>query len=170
MEESKQKQEFESIHNEIKDKDAIIMNDEILNNKEDDNDFKNRNKQYTELIKNYSQSFKERQDVKKNLKYKFFYFVMISYVIVLISSIGILIAVLCVTPNSIPLIIGSAGTLITSIIGIPTIIANNLFPKDEDSNIVEMTKEMFKFDRNYYSNIENAKNNANKGSKKDAVK
>lgn len=162
MEEAKQKEEFESIHNEIKDKDAIIMNDEILNNKEDDNDFKNRNKQYTELIKNYSQTFKERQDVKKDLKYKFFYIVMISYVMVLISSIGILIAVLCVASNSIPLIIGSAGTLITSIIGIPTIIANNLFPKDEDSNIVEMTKEMFKFDKNYYSNIENAKNNANK--------
>lgn len=122
---------------------------------------KNRDKKYTELIGNYSSSFKTRHDIKAKLKTRFFWVVMGSYIGVIAIIMGILIAALCINSPNIALIIGTIGSLITAIIGIPTIIANNLFPKDEDGNIVEMTKEMFQFDKNYFEYIEASKNKIN---------
>ena len=60
------------------------------------------------------------------------------------------------------LIIGAIGSLITTLIAIPTIIANYLFPKQEDSNLVNMFQLMFKFDENCYNSINEAKVKASK--------
>lgn len=153
--------QFTNLHNELKSKDAIPVGKKLENNDPDDNDFKNRNKKYTELIGNYSSSFKIRHEIKAKLKTRFFWVVMGSYIGVIAIIMGILIAALCINSPNIALIIGTIGSLVTAIIGIPTIIANNLFPKDEDGNIVEMTKEMFQFDKNYFEYIEVSKNKIN---------
>ena len=120
------------------------------------NEFEKRNRKYTELLANYLNSYKERHRVKMNLKKCFFWIVMVSYILVALGSLAIMFVALIKAPNAISLIIGSVATLITAIIGIPTIIANNLFPKDEDGNIVSMVKEMFQFDKDYSSNLESA--------------
>jgi hypothetical protein len=56
--------QFTDLHNELKSKDAIPVGKKLENNDPDDNDFKNRNKKYTELIGNYSSSFKTRHIIK----------------------------------------------------------------------------------------------------------
>lgn len=150
---------FDPIRDELQQTEAIPFNIDDDNNgqgNEKPNPFEQRNLQYTRLLTNYSNSYDERHKIKMDLKKCFFRVVMMSYVAVTISALVLMFVALFKAPNAISLIVGSVATLITAIIGIPTIIANNLFPKDEDSNIVNMVKEMFKFDKDYSENLKSA--------------
>lgn len=151
---------FDVILNSIKNKDALKLDkslevSSIKRNKEID-PFALRNKKYNDLIDGYTIAYNARHRCKNKLKTRFFWIVMPVYILVVCTSLFILIASLFIKNSNITLIIGAIGSLITTLIAIPTIIANYLFPKQEDSNLVDMFQLMFDFDTNYYNSIKEA--------------
>ena len=82
---------------------------------------------------------------------------MILYAIIIIVSLSAIIISCLTTRNQLVIVIGSAGTIITSIIAIPTIIAKYLFPISEDMDMTNMIQGM----QNYDNGIRQMEENKN---------
>ena len=106
-----------------------------------------RDKIYSDLARYYADNYNNRHVLKNKLKKCFFVITMVSYCVVVVAALFILIASLFVNNPNIVLILGAIGTIITNLIAIPMIIAQYLFSKEEDINIVSMVKELFVFDK-----------------------
>ena len=157
---------FDFILNSVKNKDALILDKNLKSNNngsdKDVNHFNERNKKYNDLIEKYTTAFKDRSDFKNAYKKKFFWFVMPVYSVVIVASLFILIGSMFWQNVHLAVIISALGSLLTTIISLPTIIAKYLFPKDEDSNLVQMFQLLFNFDSHYYEVIEEAKKKISK--------
>lgn len=132
--------------------DAIEMTKDPVVNSETkpttlEEEIRAREKSYTALTDDFEKNYKKTHDQKRTLKCCFFWIVMPLFVLVVISSLFALIASLFITGNQIEVVVGAVVSLITSIIAIPTIIANYLFPTNEDNDMSSMINRMQNYDK-----------------------
>lgn len=108
---------------------------------------------YKQLLTNYNDHYRKRNEQNRILKTWFF---ILTFGLVI--GICILLAVLCIilakrgleTAGQIGVVITAVGSILSSIIILPTIIAKYLFPPKEDSEILDVVKAMRKEDKEEY--------------------
>ena len=138
---------FNNIYDSVKSSDSIKMHDEPKKQSLEKTPKEQRDQTYSNLASYYAENYNERHKLKNKLKKKFFVITMFSYSVVVAVALFILVASLFIPNTNVALIIGAIGTIITNLIAIPMIIAQYLFSKEEDINIVNMVKELFVFDK-----------------------
>lgn len=156
---------FIEIFKAIEKKDALVLENPPTDEEYKDEErqlFLKRNQKYNELIEAYRTSYEQRHITKNKLKKQFFWIIMPIYMIVVVVALFILVAALFINNVGLGIILSAVTTLLTTIIAIPTIIANYLFPKKEDDNLLEMIGLMSNFDNKYYDRISRAKEISNK--------
>ena len=142
-----------------KDQTLEVIDDQVFLNpirekykQKTDRQYEIRNKLYTELLDFYKTSNQAKCKSKKY--YKLFFFIIVNLVFVGLVVFFIVciyqISVSGLTKDfttsemvaSLGGIIGSISGIITSIVVLPQIIAQHLFPTDEDKNMIELVKSM----------------------------
>ncbi|MCM1546508.1 MAG: hypothetical protein NC033_05675 [Clostridiales bacterium] len=104
---------------------------------------------YNDLIDAYKTHYETKSKHNRGLKIAFFWIIM-SLITILI--IGLIILCVCVvfkwenSSQSIAIIITSVGTILSTIIALPTIICNYLFHKKEDKDLLDFIVELNKKD------------------------
>lgn len=104
---------------------------------------------YNDLIDAYKTHYETKSKHNRGLKIAFFWIIM-SLITILI--IGLIILCVCVvfkwenSSQSIAVIITSVGTILSTIIALPTIICNYLFHKKEDKDLLDFIVELNKKD------------------------
>ena len=126
---------------------AMQVKDESISkeiaNEHNDNDLHN------EILRNVAESSIENHKQKRRLKTPFFLIVMIMYIIVIIGGIATTIIVPIFANewySIVPSVLASIASIITALIKIPKIIAEYLFPKEEDDLLVKLSNNVFKHD------------------------
>ena len=152
---SQSEYEFKIILQDL-DKDASVVTKDFKSVETDDA-VKTREKSYTDLTQHFAENYYKTHKQKRRLKEIFFWFIMILYAIIIIVSLSAIIISCLTTRNQLVIVIGSAGTIITSIIAIPTIIAKYLFPISEDMDMTNMIQGM----QNYDNGIRQMEENKN---------
>lgn len=111
---------------------------------------------YIKLVKAFEKHFNKNSKSKIKLKKYFFYVMCVIIFAMIFSFIGTLVFTfkLLFTKNIspsiisgiIPVIISSFVTMLTAILKLPQIIANYLFNKDEDNQMVEIIKSIQQYE------------------------
>ncbi len=153
MAEDMYKELLHSLHEALNDDNdkPIEASDENLNSaaaaqaKEQDEQYENRNKLYTQLLGIYIDNYKHKEKTKGIYK-------LIFYIVTLLLFVGIIgcglygIIILSVKGDgnlaNVGIAIVNIAGIISSLIIIPKIIAEHLFPTNEESNMLEMVKNM----------------------------
>lgn len=136
---------FEDVANDKEiydDADKILKSDDVKQLKE-------RGKKYSRLLELYLKYYNKKITQNTALKCCFFWIFVSFFVIIGLTPILIIIlASLNLLSNTaiIASVIGAAGSIITSIIVIPRIIASYLFSVDEDKAITRLITNMQKED------------------------
>lgn len=159
--------DFKNIIEQIKvdaspDRRIAAEDDDLLESSEknsaEDNDpqYIIRNELYSVLLKQYIKEYKSRSQWKKWYKLVFFIAVLCCFIGIIGASLcAIIIVALKDDPGiyDAGAIIGSVAGIVSSLIVLPKIIAEHLFPTDEDRNMNEFLKSMQENDsaiRNYF--------------------
>ena len=101
------------------------------------------------ILKSMHFSYKRNQKQKSYLKSKFFSVVMSFYALIILTSILAIFLIPAYCSNSyiaISAILGAIVSLVTTVLKIPKIIAEYLFPKDEDNIMLDMSKHVLLHD------------------------
>lgn len=159
--------DFKNIIEQIKvdaspDRRIAAEDDDLLESSEknsaEDNDpqYTRRNKLYSDLLELYIEEYENKSKWKKGYKLAFFVVVMFCFFGIIGAS---LYAIIIVAQKDDPslydlgTIIGSVAGIISSLVVLPKIIAEHLFPTDEDRNMNDILKSMQENDsaiRNYF--------------------
>lgn len=132
-------------------KDRLPVNDEALlktvekERRDQDPEYVRRNQLYSELLAQYISEYHVKDTWKKWYRVIFFGVTMVSFVGILVCSIVVLFLSAGKAQPSVTdlgAILGSVAGILSSILVLPKIIAEHLFPKDEDSNMINMVKNM----------------------------
>lgn len=102
---------------------------------------------YNDLIDAYKSHYETKSKHNRGLKIAFFCIIMGLISMLIIGLIILCIFVVCRWDNSsqsIAVIITSAGTILSTIIALPTIICNYLFHKKEDKDLLDFIVELNK--------------------------
>lgn len=129
----------------------IETNDENLNlatvsqYREQDEEYNSRNRLYTELLGKYIAIYEKKERAKTVYKGIFFAVtILLFFGIEACCLIGIV--YLSIRGNSnwenVGLIIGNAAGIVSTLIILPKIIAEHLFPTNEENNMIDMVKNM----------------------------
>lgn len=158
---------FENVIEQIKvdassDRRILAQDDDLLESSEknnaEDNDpqYTIRNKLYSDLLEQYIEEYKSKSHWKKWYKLAFFIAVLCCFIGIIGAS---LYAIIIVAKKEAPgiydigAVIGSVAGIVSSLVVLPKIIAEHLFPTDEDRNMNEILKSMQENDaaiRNYF--------------------
>lgn len=143
-ENEKEQKEFEKLSKLINISNSMELNDEVLNNKVlreiDTNNA--REEQLNDVLKSFNTDFDRRSTTNRSLKKVFLIWTMILFSIIVVGCICVLILSLIWGGGiySIAPVISSVGTLITSFIVLPKIIASYLFPEGETKDTIDLVK------------------------------
>lgn len=110
-----------------------------------DPEYEKRNELYTSLLSQYIDTYCEKAKAKSFYKAWFFWIVMGAFILInalCLLSIVIISLKSDVTVQDLGIVISSSSGIFSSLIIIPKIIAEHLFPKDEDVNMIGMVKNM----------------------------
>lgn len=129
--------------------DSIKLSDDNLVNQLNIDDeifqYKQRDEVYTDLLKEYLNSYKSKMKCKQRMKVAFFIITIIAFGAI-IALFGIVIINASINGISnvsdIATVLGSVASVLSALIAIPKIIAVHLFPTDEETNHVLMIKNM----------------------------
>lgn len=129
---------------EVNDKQLIVS---INRQKEEcDPQYDERNEIYTKLLKEYFESYKSKTSWKKWYKLIFFVIVIAAFGVIigfgLISINNVSIKQQSTSLADLGVVIGSFSGILSSLLIVPKIIAEHLFPNNEDTNMIEMIKNM----------------------------
>lgn len=114
-----------------------------------------RDELYTGLLRQYISVFNDKAEANAKYKAKFFYITMIAFcVLVGVPLIAILLTVIIGNSNVAVIVALSSGaiSILSAIIVLPKIIAQHLFPTDEDKNMIDLVKSMQENDSGIRSN------------------
>ena len=125
-------------------------------NKEvDDTEYKVRNVLYSNILYAYIEEHKSKNDAKKCYKFVFFAITMITFLALIIAPIIIIFIVTTKASDSgidivssIAAIIGSTTGIVSAVVVLPKIIAEHLFPTNEETHLIELIKNMQSNDSN----------------------
>lgn len=115
--------------------------------KEQKQDFEcdRRNELYTKLLEQYIKTSKSKDSWKKWYKLVFFIVTLLAFVAIIVCSLLALIWTSLKAKTVLAdfgTVIGSVAGILSALIVIPKIIAEHLFPANEDSNVIKMVKNM----------------------------
>jgi hypothetical protein len=110
-----------------------------------DEEYARRDKAYTALLGDYILQYKEKS--KGNKWYKRVFFVCVMAVFACVVVIPIVLATVLVIRKSVSLpalgvAIGTIASSISALVILPRIIAEHLFPKNEDQNMIALVQKM----------------------------
>lgn len=108
-------------------------------------EYSNRDKIYTQLLKHYKDTFQSKSKWNKWYKLSFFVLSMLVFVGIIVASVGAICFVALKQETSmsdVSVVVGSTAGIVSSIIVLPRIIAEHLFPTNEDANMNDMVKNM----------------------------
>lgn len=119
-----------------------------LSNKENDDGITQCNKRnvlYTKLLSHYLDEHEIKSNNKVKYRSKFFWVTIVSFISIIALCIFSMIYV-CVNEStsvsSVSIVVGSVGSMISAIIVLPKIIAEHLFPRNDESAMIELVKNM----------------------------
>ena len=101
------------------------------------------------ILRSMHDFYIRNQEQKSQLKSKFFSVVMSFYALIIFASILAIFLIPAYCSNSyiaISAILGALVSLVTTVLKIPKIIAEYLFPKDEDNIMLDMSKHVLLHD------------------------
>ncbi len=104
---------------------------------------------YNDLIDAYKSHYKTKSMHNRGLKIAFFCIIMGLIAFLIFGLVVLCVIVVCKWDNSsqsIAVIITSVGTILSTIIALPTIICNYLFHKKEDKDLLDFIVELNKKD------------------------
>ena len=121
-----------------------------VSNETADPEYTTRNKLYSSLLNEYIKEYTSKNLYKK--WYKFVFFIITMFALLALVTVPLLVILIVasslnesnigVDANSIALIAGSVAGIISAIIILPRIIAEHLFPTNEENHLIEMVKNM----------------------------
>lgn len=152
---------YEQIYqsNEVQDVDRIDNDsqhsiDEILS-RNDAHSMRNHNKHYNNILKQYSKNLKASLDLKNKFKSDFYYKcinivigLIFAHVFIILSVIGFYRFNIYIPENvSTAITVSAIGSLISSFIALPIIIAKYLFNPNEERDIMKVIKNIQNHDK-----------------------
>ncbi|MBQ2810004.1 MAG: hypothetical protein IJF11_03835 [Clostridia bacterium] len=108
-------------------------------------EYSKRDKLYTVLLKKFFENYGKKSSHNKCYKFFFFITIMLTFVAIVGFSVYFMAMVALKetsTYSDIPTIIGAVSGIISAIIVLPKIIAEYLFPVNEDENMLQLVKNM----------------------------
>ncbi len=124
-------------------------NDESMNQTvrrwDGDGEYDSRNKLYTDLLSSYIAIYTEKAKQKDEYKLVFFIITMVLFILLVAVGIGIISYVAVSGTGSISdigAVAGGVAGIISALLVVPKIIAEHLFPVDEERTMIEMVKGM----------------------------
>ena len=117
--------------------------------------YDNRDALYTELLDHYIIATKSKNQINKFYKKVFFWVVVVAFAVIVLTPIAATFIVLFkgfTETSAIVALVGSAAGAIPAVIVLPKIIAQHLFPTDEDKNMIDLVKSMQENDSGIRSN------------------
>lgn len=100
---------------------------------------------YTDLLEIYIDIYSKNSSHKKWYKLFFFIVVIGAFIAIITTSIVAMFMIMNMDKSTAQIVataIASLGSMLSALIVLPKIIAKHLFPKDEESHILEMVKNM----------------------------
>lgn len=119
--------------------------------KRQDEEYNNRNRLYTQLLGIYIENYKQKEKTKGIYKCIFFIITLLLFLgIIVCGLIGIVALSVFGDENlaNVGIAIANIAGIVSALIVLPRIIAEHLFPTDEESNMLEMVKNMQDNDSN----------------------
>lgn len=148
-----------SLHDTLQGNDdmPIEADDENLNiavasqSRGQDEEYNNRNKLYTQLLETYIENYRKKEKTKGIYKCVFFIITIILFLgIIVCGLIGIIMLSVYGDGNlaNVGIAIANIVGIVSTLIVLPRIIAEHLFPTNEESNMLGMVKNMQDNDAN----------------------
>lgn len=114
-------------------------------NQENDPEYDARNQAYTRLLGVYIDDYVKKSKSKKSYKRGFFIVALSAFALIVLTAI-VSIWIVTIRGNislgDVGVVISALAGMISAFIVIPKIIAEHLFPADEDANMIAMVKSM----------------------------
>ena len=110
-----------------------------------DPEYISRNRIYTQLLESYFHDSKSKSRAKRWYKLIFYITTLLCFVGIITISLYALLVVArkeTATVADAGTVLGSIAGIVSSLIILPKIIAEHLFPKDDDSHMISMVKNM----------------------------
>lgn len=110
-----------------------------------DEEYNNRNKLYTQLMAAYIENYKKKERTKGIYKCIFFVVTLLLFLAIIVCGlIGIVTLSIFGDGDlaNVGIAIANIAGIISALIVLPRIIAEHLFPTNEESNMLEMVKNM----------------------------
>lgn len=104
-----------------------------------------RDASYTKLLNDYIEVYREKTKWKKWYKLVFFSIAMLTFLGLIVGAMVLFIIIAGKeksTVADIALIVGAVAGVLSAIIILPRIIAEHLFPTNEDEHMIDMVKNM----------------------------
>lgn len=112
---------------------------------DDEREYRERDKLYSVLLNNYIDIYVENSKAKRKYKSCFFWMVSAAFIIIIICSSVTICRIMemdASTAQVAAVAIGSFGSIISALVVIPKIIAEHLFPKNDETHMIDMVKNM----------------------------
>lgn len=97
-----------------------------------------------ELLQHYSNSFNEKQEQKRKLKGRFFYWIMILLSVVTVGCFALPICAIFLDLNMATIIVSASASVVElsiALLKLPTIVAEYLFDKEEDKAMAQFVSD-----------------------------
>lgn len=153
------KETLQSLQNTLENNEAtaIEVEDKKLNHaiasqkREQDEEYNKRNNLYTELLENYIQIYKKKEKNKSIYKFLFFFTTMLLFSgIIIVCGYNMYNISVHGDPGgaSVGIALSNVIGIVSTLIVLPKIIAEHLFPTNEENNMIGMVKNMQENDAN----------------------
>lgn len=170
MADNQYKSLLESLHSTLQgnSEKTIEVSDTKLNTavasqaKEQDEEYNNRNELYTQLLGIYIDNYRKKEKTKGIYKLIFYIVTMLLFSgIVICGLLGIMRLSLYGDGSwaNVGIAIANVAGIVSTLMILPKIIAEHLFPINEESNMLEMVKNMQDNDANIRNVLYNEKSN-----------
>lgn len=133
----------------IDDKDSATIQEDPIPPVIGEEGARQRDVEYTNLFRKYTSNYDADKKQSISLKKKFFWIIMVLFFFLGTSGIVLLfLGFFIKSENALAIIITATVNIFTSFIAIPTIIANHLFPKKIDQQIIKVMNLLVQNDDN----------------------
>lgn len=147
----------------IKAKDEYLY--DAMKKVETDPEYDTRNSLYSELLSYYISSYRSKDFWKKWYKAIFFTVIMASFLCIIVFSLGSIWIISQKEDTKIAdigVMIGGFSSVLAALLIIPKIIAEHLFPSNEDAHMIDMVKNMQQNDSSIRAMLHPEKENSEK--------
>lgn len=116
-----------------------------MKKKNNDPEYLKRNALYSSLLETYIVNYNKKASRKNKYKFAFFIVTMLTFIAIILLSIITIVHMAkkdTTTIYDMSVVFGSVASFITAIVVLPKIIAEHLFPVNEDENMISLVKNM----------------------------